>query len=182
MSRLAKAFDVFFEWWTCADTNDVFIPFCFAVIFSGAGMVQLLFASPLTCSLLRNWKDRKTGVIIDDSGITDNTILFSAGNIPWSDIQEIKQTKDKLLIILVITPTTYISRQPNYVKRRFMTKLLQTHGSPIILASNELKSDFVELQNLLQTERKAHKRSQGEYQRGKCTKPCVGPLRLTKRR
>ena len=121
----------------------------FAIIISCIGGVQVLCSAWLAISLFKKRKDKKAGITIDDRGITDNTILFSACHIPWNDIQEIKRTKDKLLIILVNNPGVYISRQPNFVKRRIMKSLLKTYGSPIVIASNELKSDFDKLQSIL---------------------------------
>jgi hypothetical protein len=129
----------------------------FATIISCIGIVQILFSAWLAISLFQKRRDKKAGITIDDTGITDNTILFSACYIPWSEIQEIKRTKDKLLIILVNNPSAYISRQSNFVKRIIMKSLLKTYGSPIIIASNELKSDFDKLQNILQTELKENK-------------------------
>jgi len=122
------------------------------ILFSGAGFMLALFAAPWTLSLLRKRKDKKAGITVDNSGITDNTILFSAGHIPWSDIQEIKRTKDKILVIVVANPLEYISRQSNFVKRKILKSLLKTYGSPIVIPYNELRSDLDEPQTILQTQ------------------------------
>ena len=132
------------------------------IIFSGVGIVQILFAAPWAFSLLRKWKDKKAGLTIDNKGIMDNTILFSVGHIPWSDIQEVKRRKDKVLVIIVANPLQYIGRQSNFIKRRILKSLLKTCGSPIVITHNELRSDFDELQNILQEELKERKPGQGK--------------------
>lgn len=121
----------------------------FVIVISCFGIAQIIFFTPLVFSLFRKWKDKSAGITIDESGITDNTIL-SAGHIPWNDIQEIKKANGLLLIILVNNPTKYISRQSNLLKRKLMRKLFKTYGSPIILTPNELKTDFTELKKTLQ--------------------------------
>ena len=126
------------------------------IIISGLGIAQILFSIPLTFFLIKKWKDKRAGITVDNSGITDNTIL-SAGHIPWNDIQEIKQTKGKLLIIFVNNPTAYISRQSNFVKRKLMKMMFKAYGSPIVITSNELKSEFEKVKNILQTELKENK-------------------------
>ena len=131
------------------------------IIISCLGIALILFSIPMTFFLFKKWKDKKAGITVDNTGITDNTIL-SAGHIPWSDIQEIKKTKGQLLIILVNNPTEYISRQSNFLKRKLMKMMFKTYGSPILLTSNELRSDFAELQNILQIELKENKLRQGE--------------------
>jgi len=124
------------------------------IIISGLGIAQIIFFVPLTFSLFKKYKDRKAGITLDNTGITDNTIL-SAGYIPWSDIYELKKI-GQLLIILVTNPKKYISRQSNFVKRKIMKVLFKTYGSPIIITSNELKCDFKKLQNILQAELREH--------------------------
>lgn len=133
----------------------------FVVIIASLGIAQLIFFTPLAFSLFQKRKDKKAGITVDRTGITDNTIL-SAGHIPWSDIQEIKKTRGQLLIIFVSNPTIYIGRQSNFLKRKLMKMMLKTYGSPIILGSNELRSDFAELQDMLQTALKKNKPEQGE--------------------
>ena len=128
----------------------------FTIIITCIGIVQILCSAWLAIFLFQKRKDKKAGITLDDTGIIDNTILFSAYDIPWSDIQEIKRTKDKVLVILVTNPLEYISRQSNFVKRRIMKSLLKTYGSPIIIASNELKSNFDNLQSILQIELREH--------------------------
>lgn len=127
------------------------------ILFSSVGIMLTLFAAPWTFSLFQKWKDKKAGITVDQTGITDNTILFCAGHIPWSDILEIKRTKDKILVIMVTNPLAYIRRQSSFVKRRILKSLFKTYGSPIVIPYNELRSDFDELQNILQAELKENK-------------------------
>jgi hypothetical protein len=132
------------------------------IIISGLGIVQILFSTPIAFFLFRRWIEKKPGIILDKTGITNNTIPFSTIPIPWHDIQEIKCTKENSLIIFVKDPTKYISRQSNFMKRRFMKMLFKTYGSPIVISSNNLIGNFAEFQNILQTEIRERKLQQGE--------------------
>jgi hypothetical protein len=124
----------------------------FIIITSGFGIVMILFFLPLTYFVIKKWKDKRTGITVDRTGITDNTYLFSAVHIPWSDIQDIKKTRRTLLIIFINNPATYIRTQSNFIKRKVLKMAFKCYGSPIIINSNELKGNFDTLQSILQAE------------------------------
>ncbi|MGZ5190425.1 MAG: STM3941 family protein [Flavisolibacter sp.] len=67
--------------------------------------------------------DNKPGLIIDDTGLVDNSGGLSAGDILLSDIEEISVMqiqKQKMIMIYVINPQDYIDRQTSFLKRKGM--------------------------------------------------------------
>jgi intracellular septation protein A len=134
----------------------------FMILASGLGIVMIIFYVPLTYFLIKKWKDKRAGITVDSTGITDNTYLFSAVHIPWSGIQDIRKTRRTLLIIFIYNPVTYISAQSNFIKRKMLKMAFKHYGSPIIINSKELKGGFDELQSILQTELRENKSVSGQ--------------------
>jgi hypothetical protein len=124
----------------------------FMMLASSFGFILVLFFIPLTYLVLKKWKDKRAGIIVDCTGITDNTYLFSAVHIPWSDIQDIRKTKRTLLVIFIDNPVAYIGMQPGFFKRKVLSMAFKYYGSPIIMNSVELKIAFNKLQSILHTE------------------------------
>lgn len=64
--------------------------------------------------------DKKAGLIIDSSGITDNTSAVSIGLIEWSDILGIRTEQimsTKFLLIDVENPKKYLDKAKNGMKK-----------------------------------------------------------------
>jgi hypothetical protein len=73
-----------------------------SILFFGFGIIY--FSIKIT--------DKKPGIIIDDSGILDNSSAVSTGPIPWTDIERfsiVKVMKQEFLVIGVNNPEFYIS-------------------------------------------------------------------------
>lgn len=57
--------------------------------------------------------DNKSGLIIDQTGLTDNSSVASAGQIYWTDISNISGKeihKQKFILLHVTNPQNYIDK------------------------------------------------------------------------
>lgn len=114
----------------------------FGLLFFGAGFVFV-------------WKkvnDTKPGLVIDETGVLDNSSGVSAGLIPWNDIIDIKSEKvfnQRFLMIIVRNPAIYIEQQQNVIKKKAMQMNFKNYGSPISIPSSTLDYNFDDLRHLL---------------------------------
>ena len=95
--------------------------------------------------------DAKLGLIIDDSGILDNTNAASVGLIRWPDITKItteKVASTRFLLVYVTNPEAYI-KNTNGLKRKLMEGNYKMYGTPLSINSNTLKCNFSTLEKLL---------------------------------
>lgn len=118
------------------------------------GMASILFFGCIFFFTIRKLLDKKPGLIIDNSGITDNASGVSAGYISWHDVEDIRVCqvrKEKFLMIIVRNPQDYLNRQSNGLKRRIMQQNHKYYGSPVSISANTLKIGFKELEDLLFT-------------------------------
>ena len=96
--------------------------------------------------------NKKIALIINEHGLVDNSSLWSVGDIPWSDIVEIKEAnnelKQKLLVINVRNPNEYLHKTGN-AKSNTGDQLNRKYGSPIVIGVSGLKCDYAELKSAL---------------------------------
>ena len=93
------------------------------------------------------WFRKKTGLVIDEQGITDHSNATYPGLVEWNDITGIKQVKNgplKSIVLITAKPEKYIN-QAKKAMRPSMNKALKFHGSPILIVSNRLKISYDEL-------------------------------------
>jgi hypothetical protein len=118
----------------------------------GMGIVSIVFSCVSIFIMLKKLKDTTPGLVIDDTGVTDNSSAVSAGYIPWADITAIKTTQvftQKFIMIIVKNPEDYINRQTSALKRENMKMNFKSYGSPISITASTLKCNFNELENIL---------------------------------
>lgn len=116
------------------------------------GYASIVFFGFLAFIFLRKLPDQKPGLIIDETGLTDNSGGLSAGTIPWADIEDISVLeihKNKMIMIYVKDPQEYINRQSNVIKRKLMHMNNNSYGTPISITTNGLKTSFDDLFGLL---------------------------------
>lgn len=106
------------------------------------------------CAVIAFFKllDNSPGLVVDGTGINDNSSGVSVGLITWDDITglTVRQVyKQQYITILVKNPEEYISRCKNAFKRRAIKLNYQMYGSPINITSTTLKCSFDELYALL---------------------------------
>ena len=96
--------------------------------------------------------DNSLGLIISNKGIFDNSSGVSAGQILWSDIENISVIKihrQRLIMLQVTNPQEYIDKQTSSFKRKIMQLNFKIYGTPLSITSNGLKISFDELLSTL---------------------------------
>lgn len=125
------------------------------VLIQVVGIISMFFFGLCAFVFAQKLQSKTPGLIIDETGITDNASGISAGHIPWKDILAIKVSKimkQKFILILVSNPDEYINRQKNILKRKTAAIYYKNYGSPISITSNGLQCSFDKLENILRTE------------------------------
>lgn len=131
-----------------------------------AGYASIIFFGLCGLVLMRKLPDNKPGLIIDDTGITDNSSGLSAGHILWADIENISVLeihKQRLLMLEVNNPQDYIDRQNSLFKRKGMALNYKMYGTPLSITSHGLKIPFQELLALV-TKRFQERRTNAQQQ------------------
>jgi hypothetical protein len=116
------------------------------------GIIAIVFFGFSAVYIARKIPDNKPGLIIDKIGLTDNSSGVSAGQILWSDIENISVIeihRQKLIMLEVKNPQDYIDKQTSGFKRKMMQMNLNMYGTPLSITSNSLKIKFEELLNIL---------------------------------
>jgi hypothetical protein len=119
------------------------------------GVVGVVFFGAAGVFGIKKLFEKKVGLIIDESGITDNSSALSIGLIEWKDINGITLSQVnsiKFLRIGVKNPEKYISKAKNRIKAKVMKINMNMYGSPIFITSNSLKYNFEELETIVQSE------------------------------
>lgn len=119
----------------------------------GVAVVSILFFGFAALILLKQLKENRPGLILDERGITDSSSSMAARLILWSDIQKFTEASvmnQKFLIIVVNNPNDYIDQQSNALKKRGLKYNLNNFGSPIAIAANTLKIKLPQLKALLE--------------------------------
>lgn len=117
-----------------------------------AGYASIIFFGLCTVFLIRKLPDTKPGLVIDSTGLFDNSGALSAGLILWEDIENISVLeihKQKLLMLEVKNPQAYIERQKSLWKRKGMELNYKMYRTPISITANGLKMPFEELCTLV---------------------------------
>ena len=123
------------------------------LIKNGAAIIGILFGPIGIYMFIKKLRDKRPGLIIDETGITDNSSGMPTGQILWKDINKITETKifrQKFLMLVVQNPEDYINRQPNAIKRKGMMSNFKHFGSPISISVNALDCKFDELKKILE--------------------------------
>lgn len=115
-------------------------------------IAAILFFGLCAVYIARKLPDNKPGLIIDSVGLTDNSSGVSAGQILWSDIENISVIeiqRQKLIMLEVKNPQYYIDRQTSGFKRKIMQMNFNMYGTPLSISSNTLQIKFNDLVDIL---------------------------------
>ncbi|PZX91874.1 hypothetical protein DOS84_18240 [Flavobacterium aquariorum] len=115
------------------------------------GILGVLFFGGTGTFGIRKMFDDKAGLIIDDTGITNNTNASSIGLIKWSDITKIRTGQvgsTKFLLIYTKKPNYYLNKVKGF-RRKLMEGNNRMYGTPLSITSNTLKCKFSDLEKLL---------------------------------
>lgn len=151
----AAAFVAIGIWLLTIDAADITAGRSFRLFFNSPAYARMLGVAAIVVFGLmgaffaRKFFDKKPGLILDSSGITDNASAAAAGFIPWSDVTGtgvFEMSGAKMLVVMVREPENYVERG-NAVKRKLNKANFNMVGSPISISSTALATDFVELQS-----------------------------------
>lgn len=123
------------------------------------GILTLLIFGTFLLLMIQRLRNKKPGLVINDTGLTDNSSAIPAGFIPWNDITniiEIEVSRTRMLLIKVKTPGVYMTRHTGFFKRKAVEYNYKTYGTPICISSRTLQYPFDELKTLLQQQLSAH--------------------------
>ena len=105
------------------------------------GVVSVLFFGVCSIYIYRKIYDKSPGLIIDSSGVYDNSNATSVGLIKWSDVLEIidkKVVSERVILIKVNDGDNYIDKSSSKWVRRMMVINQKTYGTPISITANSL--------------------------------------------
>lgn len=117
-----------------------------------AGYASIIFFGLCAFFLIRKLPDKKPGLIIDDIGLVDNSSGLAAGQVLWTDIENISVIeihRQKLIMLQVKNPQHYIDKQTSLFKRKGMELNNKMYGTPLSITANGLKTSFDKLLTLL---------------------------------
>ncbi|NBL65837.1 hypothetical protein GV828_11555 [Flavobacterium sp. NST-5] len=129
------------------------------VLISIVGIAGIIFFGFSAIIIIRKLLVPKEGLIINSQGITDNSSGVSAGFIPWDIIVEIKEVSvmnQKFVSIQLNNPEKFIASQQNNFIKKVMTVNHEKFGSAVSISANNLKTNHVQLLDLLQSHLKQY--------------------------
>ncbi|GAB3006640.1 hypothetical protein GCM10027051_02570 [Niabella terrae] len=91
---------------------------------------------------------RKPGLLIDDAGITDNSMGVLFAQVPWEEIAGIKKMHgagENFLTVMLRHPEAYIQQETNTVKRKMLELNYQSLKTPVNIAVSRLRTDAAQL-------------------------------------
>ncbi|MGC4234584.1 MAG: STM3941 family protein [Niabella sp.] len=113
-----------------------------------AGFIGTFICIILTAFVAQKVFNKKPGLIIDNDGITDNSLGVIFAKVRWRDVTEIKHLEnagDHYIKITIKDPENYIAAEPHSLKRKMLEMNYNTLKTPINIAASRLKIDFDEL-------------------------------------
>jgi hypothetical protein len=123
------------------------------VFIATTAIICILFFSYASIFFIVRLRANKPALILDETGITNYANNISGRHIPWGDIRYIVTNKifnQLYLIILLHNPEEYISKEPNFIKRKLFSMNYKQYGSPVSIAVNTIQGDLIQLKQLLQ--------------------------------
>ncbi|HEY8976534.1 MAG TPA: STM3941 family protein [Burkholderiaceae bacterium] len=125
-------------------------PFDDSTLVRGTGLLAVGFFGLCALFGVRKLFERKPGLVLDSTGILDNTSGIAAGLVPWPEVVgfDIFQLHGaRSLVVKVTDPDKYANRG-GAIRRALNKANVVLCGSPIAITSSSLKIDFDELLRL----------------------------------
>ena len=122
------------------------------------GLAGMVFFGLCAVVGVRKLFDARPGLKLGARGIVDNSSGVAAGFIPWTDIlgsHVYAVMNQRMLVITLRNPEKYID-VGNPARRWLNRANFRMCGSPVVLASNALKTDFDALVATFEAYRTAH--------------------------
>ncbi|MDH6533644.1 hypothetical protein D0T51_01430 [Parabacteroides sp. 52] len=114
------------------------------------------------------YKEKFTAMYISDEGIHDISTGNHIGTVLWKDVEKIKIMSDisnpklKYIVLKVVNPNEYISREISRSKKRTLELKLQYYGSPICFSHRALNCTFDQLKEAVLLKYDQYKKGQAE--------------------
>lgn len=118
------------------------------------GYASIIFFGICSLYFIHKLFDNKPGLIIDDTGLFDNSSGLPTSHILWLDIEDISVIeiyRQKLIMLKVKNPEDYINGETRLLKRKNMSLNNKMYGAPLSLSANGLKISFDDLLELITT-------------------------------
>lgn len=116
------------------------------------GLMSMLFFGCCAWLLVQKLPDRKPGLIVNRSGLTDYSSGKTPVHIPWADVEDLwvlRIQNKKLIMVQVRNPEHYIAQQRHVLKRKMMQLNHRMYGTPLSITANALKISFDKLWQVL---------------------------------
>lgn len=115
------------------------------------GILAIIFFGTAVFFIFLKLFDKKSALIIDETGIIDYTNFSSIGLIKWEDIQEIKTEKvasTKFILIYVFNPEIYLNKAKGLKKLLLKGNNLQ-YKTPLSITFSTIKCDFNQIEKFI---------------------------------
>jgi hypothetical protein len=125
--------------------------FLYLLMFTGLLFWALAFSLAAFLDFIRPRLSPSAVLTITDQGIDDNLSIFSAGEILWVDVTDIKivtRLGTNFLIIGVKNPDEVIARKMKLLQLP-LKSFLKKFGSPVFISQRKLGYDLTALKELL---------------------------------
>ncbi|MGC4130343.1 MAG: STM3941 family protein [Bergeyella sp.] len=137
--------------WLFADAENIKNPFLKnPLLIKIVGTASILFFGFGIYVAVKQLFRNKLMLIIDENGINVNPSKNEF--IKWIDIEgfsEIKINSVKIIIIHVINPEEYMSKETNVLRKKLMAYNLSNYGSPFTVSVATMKINYEDLHKLL---------------------------------
>ncbi len=121
-------------------------------IIRGIGFISLIVFGYFLGAHIPKLRDRSPGLVIDASGILDNSTSVGNFHIGWDEILDVRQTKisfNKYMVVVIKNPEAFIEKVEDKGKQRLLNANYKICGSPITIPSSTLKCKFKDLKGNL---------------------------------
>lgn len=117
-----------------------------------AGIASVCFFGMCLLYGLYKITDTNVGLRLDSEGFYDNSNASSLGLIRWQDItgiETVQVASTKALVISISNDEEYINNGSNFFVKRLAKMNKKWYGSPVVIPSVSLKTDFDSLKSLV---------------------------------
>ncbi|MFI3116268.1 MAG: STM3941 family protein [Clostridia bacterium] len=86
-------------------------------------LIGFLFMALCTCFLIKRAFKKKDILIVNSQGITDNSSMFSAGFIPWSDVEKVFVADimgEKLIEVALKDEQSHFNKQSKFLQKTLL--------------------------------------------------------------
>ena len=127
-----------------AEKQDLITP----IVFQGFGVVIPLFCIIAAGAKAKKMNDGSSGLIINKSGIKDDSSHIAIGQIKWGDIEEIKEEESLrtgLLLISVKKNEKFLRQAKNSAITRLLRQNIRMYDTPVAIDPSYLDVSLTEV-------------------------------------